>query len=67
MRGWQSRSFSVVTSAALLFMAGVRLWKFALVAARHWQVAAVGDEALEDLIRQIQGMGRGTRYYVPRT
>lgn len=25
------------------------------------------DEALDDLIRQIQGMGRGTRYYVPRT
>ena len=24
------------------------------------------DEALDDLIRQIQGMGRGTRYYVPR-
>jgi deoxyguanosine kinase len=26
-----------------------------------------GDEALADLIRQLQGMGRGTRYYVPRT
>ena len=25
------------------------------------------DEALDDLIRQINGMGRGTRYYVPRT
>ena len=25
------------------------------------------DEAVDDLIRQIQGMGRGTRYYVPRT
>ena len=25
------------------------------------------DEALEDLVRQIQGMGRGTRYYVART
>jgi deoxyguanosine kinase len=25
------------------------------------------DEALDDLIRQIRGMGRGTRYYVPRT
>lgn len=24
------------------------------------------DEALDDLIRQINGMGRGTRYYVPR-
>ena len=24
------------------------------------------DEAVDDLIRQIQGMGRGTRYYVPR-
>jgi deoxyadenosine/deoxycytidine kinase len=26
-----------------------------------------GDEALEDLIRQLNGMGKGTRYYVPRT
>ena len=26
-----------------------------------------GDEALEDLIRQLHTMGRGTRYYVPRT
>jgi deoxyguanosine kinase len=26
-----------------------------------------GDEALDDLVRQIAGMGRGTRYYVPRT
>jgi deoxyadenosine/deoxycytidine kinase len=25
------------------------------------------DEALDDLVRQIQGMGRGTRYYVART
>mgnify|MGYP000914075423 CR=1 FL=1 len=25
------------------------------------------DEALDDLLRQIRGMGRGTRYYVPRT
>ncbi|MGE3274667.1 MAG: deoxynucleoside kinase [Vicinamibacterales bacterium] len=25
------------------------------------------DEALDDLVRQVQGMGRGTRYYVPRT
>jgi deoxyguanosine kinase len=25
------------------------------------------DEAVDDLIRQIGGMGRGTRYYVPRT
>lgn len=25
------------------------------------------DEALEDLVRQIGGMGKGTRYYVPRT
>ena len=24
------------------------------------------DEALDDLIRQIRGMSRGTRYYVPR-
>lgn len=27
----------------------------------------VSDEALVDLVRQIQGMGSGTRYYVPRT
>ena len=25
------------------------------------------DEGLDDLLRQIRGMGRGTRYYVPRT
>ena len=25
------------------------------------------DEALDDLIRQIRTMNRGTRYYVPRT
>ena len=25
------------------------------------------DEALDDLIKQINGMGRGTQYYVPRT
>ena len=25
------------------------------------------DAALDDLIRQLRGMGRGTRYYVPRT
>ena len=26
-----------------------------------------GDAALDDLVRQLQDMGRGTRYYVPRT
>ena len=26
-----------------------------------------GAEALEDLVKQVNGMGRGTRYYVPRT
>jgi deoxyguanosine kinase len=26
-----------------------------------------GDEALDDLVKQLQGMGKGTRYYVPRT
>ena len=26
-----------------------------------------GDAALDDLLKQLQGMGRGTRYYVPRT
>ena len=26
-----------------------------------------GDAALEDLLKQLRGMGRGTRYYVPRT
>jgi deoxyadenosine/deoxycytidine kinase len=25
------------------------------------------DEALDDLLKQVRGMGRGTRYYVPRT
>ena len=28
---------------------------------------AADDEALDDLLRQINGMGRGTQYYVPRT
>jgi len=26
-----------------------------------------GSEALEDLVKQLHGMGKGTRYYVPRT
>lgn len=26
-----------------------------------------GDEALDELIKQLRGLGRGTRYYVPRT
>ena len=26
-----------------------------------------GESALDDLIRQLEDMGRGTRYYVPRT
>ena len=26
-----------------------------------------GDDALDDLVKQINGMGKGTRYYVPRT
>jgi deoxyadenosine/deoxycytidine kinase len=26
-----------------------------------------GDEALDDLMKQLNGMGKGTRYYVPRT
>ena len=26
-----------------------------------------GDEAIDDLLKQIQSMSRGTRYYVPRT
>jgi deoxyguanosine kinase len=25
-----------------------------------------GEEALDDLVKQLRGMGRGTRYYVPR-
>jgi deoxyguanosine kinase len=29
--------------------------------------AEISDEALDDLIRQIEQMGGGTRYYVPRT
>jgi deoxyguanosine kinase len=29
--------------------------------------AVHADDALEDLVKQIRGMGRGTRYYVPRT
>jgi deoxyadenosine/deoxycytidine kinase len=26
-----------------------------------------GDDAMEDLLKQLNGMGKGTRYYVPRT
>ena len=26
-----------------------------------------GDEALDELVKQLNGMGKGTRYYVPRT
>ncbi len=26
-----------------------------------------GDDALDDLVKQLNGMGKGTRYYVPRT
>jgi deoxyadenosine/deoxycytidine kinase len=26
-----------------------------------------GDDALDDLLKQLRGMGKGTRYYVPRT
>jgi deoxyadenosine/deoxycytidine kinase len=26
-----------------------------------------GDDALDDLVKQLKGMGKGTRYYVPRT
>jgi deoxyadenosine/deoxycytidine kinase len=26
-----------------------------------------GDEALDELVKQLKGMGKGTRYYVPRT
>jgi deoxyadenosine/deoxycytidine kinase len=26
-----------------------------------------GDEALDDLVKQLKNMGKGTRYYVPRT
>ncbi len=26
-----------------------------------------GDDAVDDLLKQIKGMGKGTRYYVPRT
>ena len=36
-----------------------------VVETSHVDLAA-GDAALEDLIKQIRGMGRGTQYYVPR-
>ena len=26
-----------------------------------------GDEAVDDLVKQLRTMGHGTRYYVPRT
>ena len=37
-----------------------------VVETSHLDLAG-SDEALDDLVRQISGMGRGTRYYVPRT
>ncbi len=37
-----------------------------VVETSHIDVAG-NDETLDDLLRQIRGMGRGTRYYVPRT
>lgn len=37
-----------------------------VVETSHIDLSA-SDEAVDDLIRQIAGMGRGTRYYVPRT
>jgi deoxyadenosine/deoxycytidine kinase len=37
-----------------------------VVETSQWDLDA-GDEALDDLLRQIRTMGRGTRYYVPRT
>ena len=36
-----------------------------VVETSHVDLAA-SDVALEDLIKQIRGMGRGTQYYVPR-
>jgi deoxyguanosine kinase len=29
--------------------------------------ASWGDDTIDDLVKQLRGMGRGTRYYVPRT
>ena len=37
-----------------------------VVETSHLDLAG-SDEAVEDLIKQINGMGRGTQYYVPRT
>jgi deoxyguanosine kinase len=37
-----------------------------VVETSHMDLAG-SDEALDDLIKQINGMGRGTQYYVPRT
>jgi deoxyguanosine kinase len=37
-----------------------------VVETSHLDLAG-SDEALDDLIKQIKGMGRGTQYYVPRT
>jgi deoxyguanosine kinase len=37
-----------------------------VVETSHLDLAG-SDEALDDLVRQVSGMGRGTRYYVPRT
>jgi deoxyadenosine/deoxycytidine kinase len=37
-----------------------------VVETSHLDLAG-SDEALDDLIKQINGMGRGTQYYVPRT
>ena len=37
-----------------------------VVETSHFDSSA-SDEAFDDLLRQIRGMGAGTRYYVPRT
>jgi deoxyadenosine/deoxycytidine kinase len=37
-----------------------------VVETSHFDLAG-SDDALDDLIKQINGMGRGTQYYVPRT
>jgi deoxyadenosine/deoxycytidine kinase len=37
-----------------------------VVETSHLDLAG-SDDAVDDLVRQIRGMGRGTRYYVPRT
>jgi hypothetical protein len=46
---------------------GVSVVTYLLVVETSEFEPETSDAALDDLMRQIHGMGKGTRYYVPRT